>query len=109
MYYRTPHLLLANNAIRPEDIHHYKEITSDFKIVGRMASLEDQIERIKAYDQESFSGNYIQLIISQFTSLINIPNKGLDGLIQKKWSCDKICDNCGHCQRLFKQIGHLNN
>ena len=109
MYYRTPYILLTNNTIRPEDMHHYTEFTNDFKIVGRMASIEDQIERIKAYAKESFDGNYIQLIISQFTSLIDIPNKALDGLIQKKWACDKICDTCGHCQELFQRVGRVIN
>lgn len=108
-YFREPHLLLANNTIRPEDIRRYKEITDDFKIVGRMATIEDQLARIRAYDQESFDGNYIQLIISQFKSLIDIPNKALDGLIEKKWACDKICERCGHCQQLFEEYGQVNH
>lgn len=107
LYLRQPYLLLANNTIRPEDLHHYKSITSRFKILGRVGTLEDLLVRIKAYSEERFDGNYVRLIISEFTDQINIPNRALDGLIERKWECGRICESCRHCIELAESIvGH---
>ena len=108
MFYESPWLLLSNNAVRPEDLSYYEEITSDFKIVGRLAPIEDTLARIKAYSEGTFDGNFVQLLISQFKNVINIPNKSLSGLIEKKFKCDKVCEACGHCRSLFERIGSVN-
>lgn len=108
MFYENPWMLLSNNAIRPEDLRFYEDIISDFKIVGRLAPIEDTLTRIKAYSEASFNGNFVQLLISQFKKVINIPNKSLEGLIEKKFTCDKVCDACHHCKNLFERIGTVN-
>lgn len=105
MFYKEPHLLLTNNAIRPEDLGRYKEITEDFKIVGRQAPVSETLARIRAYGDEQFDGNYVSLIVARLAPHIRIPNKALDGLIEKKFNCSKICDDCGHCRMLFETVG----
>lgn len=104
MYLREPYLLLANNVIRPEDIHHYRAITDNFKIVGRIGTIEDMVARIEAYSEERFDGNYVQLIISEYTGTLNIPNRELDGLIERKWTCEKVCEECRHCIELADRV-----
>lgn len=101
-----PWLLLTNNTIRPEDIRYYKEIADDFKLVRRMgATVEDLLIAVKAYSEERFDGNYISLIDTKLPSIFYIPNKELGGLIQKKWKCSKICEDCNYCKELFNRIG----
>jgi len=105
MYLNNPYLLLTNNAIRPEDMHYYKDITNNFKIVSRLVFIDDILIRIKAYSEGKFKGNYVQLFDLKLSSVFYIPNEQLNGLIQKKWSCSKICNNCNYCQDLFSRIG----
>jgi collagenase-like PrtC family protease len=101
----SPHLLLTNCAIRPEDLHYYEGITNEFDIVDRLTPIDQLLIRIKAYSEEKFKGNYVQLINSQLSPYIFIPNEELDGLLQRKLSCSKICDKCNYCRDLFNRIG----
>ena len=109
MFYENPWLLLSNNAIRPEDLTHYEDITLDFKIVGRLAPVEDTLARIRAYADGNFDGNFVRLLISQFKNIIHIPNKSLDGLIEKKFTCNKVCDTCQYCKNLFERTGSVHS
>ncbi|MFC1460887.1 U32 family peptidase [Verrucomicrobiota bacterium] len=105
LFLHNPYLLLTNNAIRPEDIHRYEDITNDFKIVGRLAPIDDLVLRVKAYAEQSFDGNFVKLSDSMLARSVDIPNKQLDGLIQKKFSCSRICRECRYCEELFGQVG----
>lgn len=104
LMYEQPYLLLANNTIRPEDVRHYEEITSDFKVLGRDATIEDVELRLKAYTEGRFDGNFVRLVHSGLAPALDIPNRALDGLIEKKWDCSKICRDCGHCIRLAESV-----
>lgn len=107
MYLRNPFLLLANNVIRPEDIHRYRHITNDFKIVGRLIPPERMLQMIWAYSEEKFDGNFVELCDHLLSRSIFISNEQIKDLIQKKWACSKICDECGYCQKLFERAGHF--
>jgi collagenase-like PrtC family protease len=103
-YYNDPYLLLTNNAIRPEDIHNYFDITRDIKIVGRLVDIDTLVMRIQAYDREEFDGNFIDLLDSTTSMMFNIPNKSLDGLIKKKLTCKMRCDICNYCRELADKV-----
>ena len=98
-----PYLLLTNNAIRPEDLINYFDITHDFKIVGRMVPIEDLLSRIKAYSRGQYDGNYVSLFDSSLSRHFNIPNDALDGLYAHKINCSKLCEDCGYCMELCKR------
>jgi collagenase-like PrtC family protease len=104
-FLNNPFFLLTNTVIRPEDLHYYKGITGDFKIIGRLVPIDDLLLRIRAYAKERFSGNFVRLFEAKLSSIFYIPNKLLDGLILKKWACSKICNKCNFCKRLFNRIG----
>lgn len=103
-FYKNPQLLLTNNYIRPEDIQNYEKITSQFKIVGRLNPIQDLIEIIQAYEKESYDGNCVKLFDLSLMNQFNIPNKMLDGLFERKVTCNKICDQCGQCLKLWNEI-----
>ncbi len=103
-YLNSPYLLLTNNVIRPEDLCFYEHITNDFKIVGRLVPINDLIKRIKAYEAQYFDGNYVELFDTRLSSIFNIPNRALDGLIEKKIHCNKVCKECDFCKELYDSI-----
>jgi len=105
VYRHQPYLLLTNNVIRPEDLHHYGDVTTDFKIVGRLVPIDVLLMRVSAYTSEHFEGNYVDLCDSTLAQFVIIPNGELDGLIQKRWTCTSLCETCAHCAALFRKIG----
>ncbi len=37
--------------------------------------------------------------------LFNIPNKSLDGVLEKQWmNCKKVCNKCGYCKAFTKKV-----
>ncbi|MDD5019277.1 MAG: U32 family peptidase [Candidatus Omnitrophica bacterium] len=104
VYLRDPYLLLANTVIRPEDLHFYEGLVDDYKIVGRLVPVEDLISRVRAYAEGRFEGNYIQLFDSPLAALFIVPNRELEGLLEKKWSCDGVCERCLFCSELFARV-----
>lgn len=104
-FLKEPYKLLTGNVIRPEDLYRYLPITNELKIVGRNIPLNELINRIQAYDSQSYKGNFLDL--SDDRSMRNyfyIPNEELNGLWEKKNQCDQICYRCGYCQEKFDQI-----
>lgn len=109
-FFGSPHLILANNIIRPEDILRYSEITNEFKLVGRQLPLEEQAKRVRAYSEQRFNGNYLDLSDDrQLAANIHIPNIHLDSLWKLKTQCDHLCDDCMKCARLFQRFGRFNH
>lgn len=104
-----PSQLLKSDWIRPEDVHRYKKITSLFKIVGRTMPTPWVLNTTKAYMEESYNGNLLDLMEStilkvkqQFHASIN--NKSLGGFFEKVTVCDKNCKRCGYCDELAKKV-----
>ena len=95
--------MLTNNVIRPEDITLYLGFTREFKIVGRMAPIETTIWRVRAYEQSTFSGNFVALSNEALGRSIFVCNERLDGLMRKKANCSMLCSECGYCQSLYER------
>ena len=103
-YWKNPHLLLTNTVIRPEDIHHYEEITNEFKIVGRQVPTDVLANVIRAYSQENYDGNYVELFDITLAKKYYVDNKGLDELFDHKSKCRQYCHNCTRCKNLFSKV-----
>ncbi|MFK4566424.1 U32 family peptidase [Enterococcus sp. UD-01] len=104
IYQDSPHLFLTNNTIRPEDLINYKDISSDFKLVGRTIKSDTLLLMIKAYSQGFYNGNYIDLINNHFSDKVNIPNEKLTELFTKKSKCKNYCHQCNYCETLFNKV-----
>lgn len=114
----NPSNWLKSKFIRPEDIHYYREIgVTSFKLTGRTGSTDLLMKVCRAYLNENFDGNLLELwkpleSITQhkdesFTHY-NIPNKALDGFIDKfvtGHNCDnEVCgDTCRYCNNFFER------
>lgn len=104
-YWNNPHLLLTNSVIRPEDIHHYKAITNEFKIIGRQVPIEALVKVIRAYEAECYDGNYIELFDVTMAKKFFINNQSLEQLYDKKSKCMNYCHNCNNCKEMYSHAG----
>lgn len=107
-YLEKPYLFLTNNCIRPEDIHHYFDITKNFKIVGRLVNIDVLAERIVAYKDQRYEKNYINISDEKLSNAIYIPNTALSNLFRMKTTCDFDCNNCNYCIDLYNKVGKVN-
>lgn len=103
-YLDNPYLFLTNNVIRPEDLKLYEGICDNFKLVGRTIEDDILVNMIKAYGNEYYDGNLLDILDNRFQRVINIPNNKLNELIYKKMKCDKNCAKCGYCKDLYTTI-----
>lgn len=103
-FIHNPSLLLSNNCIRPEDMKEYFSICDNFKIVGRLVEADLLCERIVAYQDQKYDGNYVFLSDIELSRHINIPNKKLDGLYSQKINCKCNCDECNYCNELYQSV-----
>lgn len=97
-------LLLSNNCIRPEDMKDYFGICDNFKIVGRLVEADLLCDRVVAYQEQVYAGNYVFLSDIELAKHVIIPNKKLDGLHNTKINCKKNCDECNYCNKLYQSI-----
>ena len=103
--------ILKSPWIRPEDINKYKEITTTFKIVGRDLPSVRAIRTIKAYLDENYYGDLMDILCSSLLNYsldkgIFIDNKSLDkySFFEKVTSCDKNCFECKYCEELARML-----
>ena len=92
-----PSQIFKSNWIRPEDTGKYRGITSSFKISGRTRDKEWIINAAKAYLEESYDGNVLELMDSNlhaFKKRFNayIDNAQLMDFHAKVILCDKNCN-----------------
>ncbi|MFC2026542.1 hypothetical protein ACFLUX_01025, partial [Chloroflexota bacterium] len=97
--------------IRPEDTRKYSEITSYFKIVGRSMPRSKVIRCIRAYLEESWDGDLIDIMcggLGTFALMHGsyLNNKSLDEhrFFEKVTSCDKNCTRCSYCEELAREL-----
>ena len=97
--------------IRPEDVSKYSEITSFFKIVGRNMPKSMVVRTTKAYLEESWGGDLLDLMaasLKRFSLAYGayLDNKGLgeEKFFEKVTSCDRNCNQCNYCLELAKKL-----
>jgi collagenase-like PrtC family protease len=103
----NPHYLFRLQLIRPEDLKRYKNIVDIFKIVSR-ENTTSQIEKVlKAYIEEKYDGNLMDLISN--TKKGNFPfleNSKIDSdkFFEKMNKCNMICEECNYCKDIYKKL-----
>jgi collagenase-like PrtC family protease len=112
-----PTQILKSGWVRPEDIGKYKEITGFFKIVGREAPTSRTLRIIKAYMEESWNGDLLDIMGSSLLSLslkygTYLDNKSLDryDFFSRITSCNHNCNQCSYCEDIINELltlGHL--
>jgi collagenase-like PrtC family protease len=103
----APEQIIKSPWIRPEDIKLYKDITDVYKIGGRTHFADWILNCVNAYYGECYEGNLMDILDcpKDLKDLFYIPNKSLDGVLEKQWmNCKKVCNKCGYCKNLTKKI-----
>jgi collagenase-like PrtC family protease len=103
---KDPRLIIISPWIRPEDIKEYAEITDVFKIGGRTHYTNWILNCVKAYTDESYDGNLMDLLDcpKDLKDLYYISNRDLDGAMIDHWkNCPTICADCGFCRDLTEK------
>ena len=107
--------ILKSGRIRPEDTRKYGGISSFFKIVGRARPRSMVIRATKAYLEESWDGDLLDIISSSLNKFgleygAHLDNKSLEKykFFEKVTSCDKNCSQCGYCEELAGELIRLN-
>ena len=97
--------------IRPEDLERYSEITHFFKIVGRARPKAMVIRTTRAYMNQSWDGDLLDILsgsLNHFSldSGAHLDNKSLsvNGFFDKITSCDHDCTTCNYCTELTKKL-----
>jgi len=103
--------ILKSCWIRPEDTSKYGEITSFFKIVGRVLPKSKGIRADRAYLEESWDGDLLDIVSSSLGAFsmrygTYLENKDLDKykFFEKVTSCDNNCSQCGYCEELAGKV-----
>jgi collagenase-like PrtC family protease len=106
--------VLKSGWVRPEDIGKYSEITHFFKVVDRIKPKNMIIRCVKAYLEESWDGDLLDILSANLCSFglkhaASIDNKSLDNykFFQKITSCDRNCYQCGYCEDLAGKLVKL--
>lgn len=100
--------------IRPEDTRKYSGISSFFKIVGRARPKSMVIRATKAYLQENWDGDLLDIVSSSLNRFgleygAHLDNKSLEkyNFFERLTSCDKDCNKCSYCEEVAKDLIRL--
>jgi collagenase-like PrtC family protease len=100
--------------IRPEDLDKYADISRFFKIVGRSRPKSNVIRATRAYMNQSWDGDLLDLMSSSINKFgldfgAYLDNKSLSryGFFEKVTSCGQNCAECSYCAELAKKLIRL--
>jgi collagenase-like PrtC family protease len=107
--------ILKSGWIRPEDTRKYQEITSFFKVVGRTQRGSRVIRATRAYLDERWSGDLLDLMCANLGSFsVNhgayLDNEKLGELnfFEKVTACGRKCQQCDYCDKVVGSLLALN-
>ena len=97
--------------IRPEDTHRYEGITNQFKIVGRDKPRSHVTRTVRAYMEESWEGDLLDILCASLntytmTKGVYLDNKKIDsyGFFDKVTTCGNNCEACDYCNQLAGKL-----
>jgi collagenase-like PrtC family protease len=106
-----PSQILKSGWIRPEDLQKYGEVATYFKIVGRELKKGKFVRAIRAYLEESWDGDLMDITCSSLGSYalrhgLYVDNKTLGELefFERVTSCGQSCSRCGFCEELAEKL-----
>ena len=106
--------LLKSGWIRPEDVKQYAGVTHFFKISGRTIPREQLVRLVRAYMEESYEGNFFDLMDSSLKTFAmrhgaHLDNKALGdaGLFSQLSTCGERCETCSWCRDTIDELLEL--
>jgi collagenase-like PrtC family protease len=106
-----PSQILKSCWVRPEDVGKYDGITNYFKVVGRDKPKSHVLRTVRAYLEESWDGDLLDIMCSSLNTLTMtrgayLDNKKLDtlGFFRKVTGCEQRCEGCGYCEKVADEV-----
>ncbi len=106
--------ILKSGWIRPEDLKRYGEFSTFFKIVGRARPKTMVTRTVKAYLEEDWDGDLLDIVSSSLNKFsleygAFLDNKSLEkyNFFETITSCDRNCHKCSYCQQVAKDLIRL--
>ncbi|MFZ7132818.1 MAG: hypothetical protein ACOWWR_10710 [Eubacteriales bacterium] len=103
--------ILKSSWIRPEDLRKYKNITNYFKIVGRDLPTSKVIRSMKAYMEEDWDGDLMDIVASSLGAYANnkgvyVDNKKLGEInfFERVTNCQQDCYSCHYCENVAMEV-----
>ncbi len=103
--------ILKSGWIRPEDTRKYSEITNSFKIVGRVRPKSFVTRAIRAYLEENWDGNLLDIVSSslnlfglEYGAVLDNKSLGKHKFFEKVTSCGRDCSNCSYCKEIADNL-----
>lgn len=98
--------VLQGSWIRPENLHHYKELFPVVKLATRMHSRPRAV--VEAYIEEKYYGNLLDLFEPGFSPAFApyvLDNQSFPkDWFEKTTTCGRSCDTCSYCAQVLEQI-----
>jgi len=108
---KDPSQIFKSGWIRPEDLNKYAGITTHFKIVGRDKPKSYALRTVKAYMEESWDGDLLDILCASLntytmTNGVYVDNKKLESVsfFENVTECDQKCEDCSFCSKLAKEM-----
>ena len=106
--------ILKSGWIRPEDLGKYGDVSKYFKIVGRARPKTMVLRTLKAYLEEGWDGDLLDIVSSSLNRFTiefgaHLDNKTLDqcGFFEKLTTCGYRCEECHWCDDLANDLIRL--
>jgi collagenase-like PrtC family protease len=103
--------ILKSGWIRPEDTSKYAGISNYFKIVGRTCASAMVVRAVRAYLEEKWTGDMLDLISGPmnlfavgYGAYLSNPGLGAAGFFEKVTTCKNDCDDCDYCRSLIDRL-----
>lgn len=107
---KDPAHLFRSNWVRPEELERYRGVTKFFKIVGRDMLQSKVVRAVRAYMDESYDGNLLDLLCSSIGFFnvergARIDNKelGKSSYFKRLSTCNRKCYQCSYCKELAER------
>lgn len=101
--------ILKSGWVRPEDLERYQNVTRFFKISGRTRQTDTIVRMVRAYAQQAWDGNLLDIMDSSLftyhaTTGARLDNQALTNarFADRVLSCNRNCRACDFCERLAK-------
>lgn len=105
-----PSQILKSGWVRPEDLHAYSDVATFFKISGRTRPTHVIVRMIRAYANQRWDGDLLDLMDSSLHThsmatgaCLNNKMLGEENFIGHVLNCNHHCAQCGFCERLAKK------
>jgi len=112
IYLKNPTKVFSIPFIPPEALPYYTKIVDYYKLSTRVFSTSKIEFCLKAYINQDFNGNLLEILDSPGLSYFNFINYDLlkkNNFFEKITKCNNNCNKCNYCNKLMKDAIVINS